>query len=142
MASKITSDEREKMFSHWCEVQAVKYVARNTKRSQRSVRHYRIIDNWDERLIILRAKAQLLTDEKQINKLLDLNTRITDIRDNIISRLSDLTSSPDFTVTVTDLDRIIRLADYVKGRPDLIIETTDPIQALIAKLTEFDNLNN
>lgn len=61
--AKITESQRDSMFAAWQEKQSVRYVARKCAISPLTSARYRKIDNWDQRMATIKAKAVAKADD-------------------------------------------------------------------------------
>lgn len=63
MSNRLNENEIQKMFEAWQEKQTVQSVAIKCKVSPTTVRRYRRLFSWDERLNQIRRRAQQIVDE-------------------------------------------------------------------------------
>jgi hypothetical protein len=116
MANKLTDPKRAKMFAAFCEKQSIEYVARQCRVSQLTVRRYRGKDNWDKRLSQIRQKAEKKTDKELANRLAE-NLKLVQLgKDELVKKIRE--GKDKSQSTYKDLDNMIRLEEFLMGRPD------------------------
>lgn len=134
---EVDGRKRAQMFRAFVEKQSMRYVARVCSVSPRCVKRSREVDLWDKRLEAIQEKARARADGAEAERLAGLVERVTGLREKVVSRLEGIVGSAD--LTVLDLDRIIRLEEYLRGHPDARREhVVDPIQFLIVAIREHD----
>lgn len=140
MAYKLSTKQRAAMFKAFCAKQANSYVARTCKVSHTTVVRYRTVDNWDERWGKIQTRARAKAAATEARTMTAMIRNIGDIRANItkaLLRLSDPNIEPD--ASILDLDRIIRLEQYLKGHPDARTEIVEsPLDFLSKMIREHD----
>ena len=67
MANKLTDAKREEMFLAWQEKQNINYVQVKCGFHHATIKKYRILDNWDERLRSIKVKATRKVDTALVN---------------------------------------------------------------------------
>lgn len=135
--------KRAQMFRAWVEKQSMRYVARVCSVGPPSAKRYRALDNWDERLQAIQKKARAQSDSREAERLAGLIGDVEDIRVGIVAALKlrfpkegDRDSKPS---TWFDLDKVVRLEEYLRGHPDARTEhVVDPLEALIRAVKEHD----
>lgn len=140
MAYKLSTRKRNAMFRAWCAKQATTHVAKHCKISHTTVTRYRALDNWDARWEEIQTKARAEADATNARSMAAMIDDVGDIRGNIIKALLAATE-PDGQpkITVWDLDKIIRLEQFLKGHPDARTEVVEsPLDFLSKMIHEFD----
>ncbi|MFH1738391.1 MAG: hypothetical protein ABIH23_05240 [bacterium] len=139
MATKISTRKRSSMFRSFCARQANIYVAKHCHISPTTVSRYRTIDNWDERWAEIEAIGRAAAAQEEARAVAKMISDVGDIRANIIKRLIDITADDMHKITVWDLDKIIRLEQFIKGHPDARTEIVEsPLDSLSKMIREFD----
>ena len=62
MSRKITDDQREEMFVAWQKDQTIRSVARKCSVALGTVRRYRLLDKWEDRLKTIKVEANRKAD--------------------------------------------------------------------------------
>ena len=139
MAYKLSTKQRSSMFKAFCEKQANTYVAKKCKVSHTTVTRYRKIDKWDDRWEAIQQRARAKAAVKDARTIAKMIENVSDIRANITKRLLSITEADDSKMTVWDLDKIVRLEQFIKGHPDARTEIVEsPIDFLAKMIREFD----
>jgi len=64
MALPLTLKKREQLFQAWLKKKSIAQVSRKLRVSEPTIRKYRRLDRWDERLLKIEQDAQKKTDTK------------------------------------------------------------------------------
>ena len=141
MSFKLSTKQRNAMFKAFCAKQANTFVATKCKVSHSTAIRYRRVDRWDERWEAIQTEARAKAAAKDARTHAAMIRNVGTIRANITKALLSLTNKKTNPVaTVLDLDRILRLEQFIKGHPDARTEIVEsPIDFLAKMIREFDN---
>jgi len=117
MAKKLSQRKLDSMFKVYCERQSIEFISRKCRVSPVTVRKYRRLENWDERIVEVKSRAR----EKQNETLADLLANnletVQFCKDKLIEKIEagtvNLARQP-----IIDLDRLIRLELLLSGEVD------------------------
>ena len=68
--NRITLAQRERMFQVYSETGSVSRVAKRCSVHKKTVKRYKILDNWDERRLVIESSVQERADEKRVGRRL------------------------------------------------------------------------
>ena len=128
MANKpLTQQKREEMFRVWCERQHGPSVCQSCSVSKGTMQKYRVKDNWDARLKVVQEKARAKLDDDAAEHIAEALTLIKRAKDVYLTSLVGHTECPKCQAKVQvpklkpafrDIDAIIRLEEFIRGKPD------------------------
>ena len=127
MAKRITDNFLEVMFKAWCDDPCVQYVVKVCAVSRGAVSKYRVKDNWDARLKVIREKARTTLDNDEAKHTAETLKVIKSVRNVYVTSLVGTTKCPSCKAKVPvpklkpvfgDIDKIIRLEEFIRGKPD------------------------
>lgn len=102
------------MFEAFAERQSVEHVARKCGVHHATARRYRLADRWDERLAEIRARAQREADYGIADAMRE-SLRIVRVYKQKLAAAIDRKRLGNGDVSVTDLERVVRLEAFVLG---------------------------
>jgi hypothetical protein len=126
----LAETEIEALWKAFLEHQSVYYVAKRCKVAPATVRKYRRLRQWDERLRRIRQRACALAADK--NTALTprkSGTAVQDIRMKIVDDIEERIKAGTYALSVRDYDRLVRLEWHLRGldrRPKRPASTRDP----------------
>ena len=124
---RLTEKKREEMFQAWCKEQTAQYVVKTCAISRGTVTKYLIKDNWDARLNVIREKARTTLDNDEAKHTAETLKVIKSVKDLYVTSLVGNTKCPNCGAKVPvpklkpqfrDFDAIIRLEEFIRGKPD------------------------
>jgi hypothetical protein len=114
---KIDDKKRAEMWAAFQEKQAERWVAETCDVSRSSVRRYRKLDRWDERLEEIRLKTDQLVNHKTAEKAAGIRTRHIQIVQAAQAKFVKALSEDKVDFTVADYDRLVKLELLLSGEP-------------------------
>ena len=127
MSKPLTTAKRERMFQAWCEEQNYPYVVRTVAVCKPTVVKYRKVDNWDARLQVVKAKAIDILDDQAAEYTAEQLKIIKNVKNVYLTCLVGKTPCPHCKKAVpvpkldpkfADIEKIIRLEEFMRGKPD------------------------
>jgi len=116
MPGALSSKKRLEMFLAYCQTETIDGVKKLCNVHWLTAKKYKEIDKWDKRLAELKRKA-LKREEDKVVKRLKENLEIVRFAKNRL--YEKIKSGEDKTAsTYADLDRLIRLEQFLEGGPD------------------------
>ena len=124
---RLTEKKREEMFQAWCKEQTAQYVVKTCAISRGTVTKYLIKDNWDARLKVIREKARNTLDNDEAKHTAETLKVIKSVKNVYVTSLVGTTKCPKCQAKVQvpklkpafrDIDAIIRLEEFIRGKPD------------------------
>ena len=130
MAQKLSTQKRQELFEAFCEQPSVYYVSKKCKVSPTTARRYRDKDKWVKRFESAKTKAEVKTDRKVLKRF-ESNIRILDVAKKAYSaallgiaktncpKCNTVVSIPipNLKAKLVDIDRLLRLEEYLLGGP-------------------------
>ena len=122
---KLSNAKRKEMFEVWCDKPTETNVREKCRVHWKTVQRYREIDNWDERLAEIKAKANAKVDKKITN---DLAKRIEGYKAIATAGLNrwlkelkkqkDQGRAPELDLGIKAQSMLERLIKFLEGEPD------------------------
>lgn len=115
---KLSEEIREKMWVLFSQGMSERTIGQKLAISRTTVTKYRKREKWDERREKIIKKAEAKADNQQVSLLAENMKIVRFAKGRIIEQLKqaalkDITKTP-----IPDLDKIIRLEEFLQGRPD------------------------
>jgi len=83
---QITESKRRELFEHWTESQSIRGVAAKSGVSRNTVKRYRLLDRWDERLKKIEVDVAAVLDVKLVETKAEQRTRHLNSLEYILKR--------------------------------------------------------
>lgn len=136
MRRRIDEAKREEMFSFWQEKQSINYVSQKAQVSRRTADRYRAMDNWDQRLAKIRAKAQKKTDETAAERL-SRHARLAKIlQAKAFATLDRFEAFSDVNTAVRALEVSVRMEREAMGDADRLMIMSPPDERPIEEIVQ------
>ncbi|MHC4687683.1 MAG: hypothetical protein ACYTEW_25760 [Planctomycetota bacterium] len=116
----LTFDEKEQLFALFVQNTNMSILARLTKVSLPTLNRYRDSENWEKRREQLILKTQRHTNRESIKAFAENMKIIRLAKLRLVQLIKD--KKEKSTSTYSELDRILRLEEFMQGRPDARIE--------------------
>jgi hypothetical protein len=104
------------MFAAYCEQQSLVYVAAKCGICEITCGRYRASDNWDARIADIKAKANEKADKAISNRLAENLKLVRFAKNRLVLKINN--GEDKSSSTYKDLDNMIRLEEFLMGRPD------------------------
>lgn len=127
MSKPLTQAKREKMFQCWCQNQTLVFIQKKFGYSEPTIRKFRKLDDWDARFNKIRTKAQTKLDKKEVDYTVEQLKIVKNVKNAYLTCLIGKTPCPHCKKSVpvpkldpkfADIDKIIRLEELLRGKPD------------------------
>ena len=129
--NKLKADVIEAMYLAFQEKQSVNYVAKKIHIAPATVRRYRKMNKWDERIRSIEAKAHKKADLQTSNKLAAELKLLTAAKQSYAAQLlgemqvicphclqQHKVTVPKLKAMFRDIDTILRLSEFMQGEAD------------------------
>ena len=114
----IPESKRQELFKFFCHKQNEQYVSDQGKVSRNTVAKYREIDKWDERLDVIRKKAQEKADDKAARNLAKRVGAYRGLESAGLNYQTGKVRDDKAKLTVKEIIALGRQADLLEGLPD------------------------
>jgi hypothetical protein len=114
------------MFKAWCDDPRIPHVERACSVSKGTVRKYRRLDDWDNRLEKIKAMARNKLDQDEVRHTEEQLRLIRRVKDVYIQCLTGrarcecgkFIEIPTLEPKYADIEKIMRLEEFMRGKPD------------------------
>lgn len=104
------------LFREGCSVAS---ISRKCRVSHTTVRKYRRKERWDNRRDDIIRKAQEKADKKQVSLLAENMKHVQVAKSKLMDQINAVVKNAELSKTpISDLDKLIRLEEFLHGRPD------------------------
>lgn len=109
-------DQMWKMFQAGVSVQA---ISRACTVNRGTVIRYRRVEKWVARRDAITERANAKADHEQVSLLAENMKNVKLAKDKLIAQITKIEDGKEVTRTpISDLDKLIRLEEFLHGRPD------------------------
>ena len=123
----LTAEKREQMFQVFFKHGTLQSVVKELVVCQATAIKYRKVDNWDHRVEEIKWKATAKIDNNAANRLSENMKLVLFAKRTLMKEIQ--AEGIDSSRKVADLDKLIRLEEFLSGSPDSRPEVkTDTIQ--------------
>lgn len=114
--AKLTEQKQAEMFVVYCEKPSVRYVSQKCQVSRTTAGRYKAKDNWDKRLSEIKLKAEKKTDSQLAKRLAENLKIVRFAKAELVKKIQK--GKDKSTSTYSELDKLIRLEEFLLGKPD------------------------
>lgn len=114
MANKLSQEKIEAMWAAYLECQTNHSVAQKCQISRATVRRYRRLQNWDERIRKIQEETQKRSDETVAER----RARSRKIIRAAIAQIGRQIAEGKLKYSAGDLERMVRLDEWLDGLPE------------------------
>ena len=120
MPGKPLEDKKlEEMFRVFCDTETIGSVSVQCGVAEPTVRKYRVSENWDKRLADIKNRAHKKADTQISTQKAKWIQSFSAILHTGLNELIEKIQDKDpLKLSVSDLDRIVRLLAFIDGQPD------------------------
>lgn len=116
--TKLSEELVAKMWQLFSEGSSVQAISRKLSVSRTTVHKYKLRLGWEKRRQSILDEANRKSDKKQISLLAENMKIVRFAKGRIIEKLREVALKDVTKTPIPDLDKIIRLEEFLQGRPD------------------------